>query len=335
MTALSISNSEVKRFFKTSAIFVPLLAALYITTIFIFSNIRIGSRPLMSYLFDGLVSGGFGHTLARFQEIDNYHDIDILFLGSSHVYRSFDPRIFKQAGFKIFNMGTTSQTPLNSYHLFKRYEPFLKPKVLVYECYFGIFESDDGLESLRDLVFNLPLSRNLLYMAWEGRSLRAITWILSEFFGRMTVPWNKKKQMPVEGDAYVSGGYVENNTVYLNQKISEARVVKWSKRQFEYLERILSECKIHGIKAIVIVQPVPKNHLASIKNYDDFSGKLEVIASSHGADYYDFTKLIALDDGQDYMDEHHLNAQGVKKFNHYFLQLPLFKRVHYSSPRSL
>ena len=37
----------------------------------------------------------------RFQEVKEYKNIDILFAGSSHSFRGFDPRIFKQSGMKF------------------------------------------------------------------------------------------------------------------------------------------------------------------------------------------------------------------------------------------
>ena len=48
-----------------------------------------------------------------FQEVRRHEDVDIVFVGSSHAYRSFDPRFFAREGLTTFNIGTRAQTPLN------------------------------------------------------------------------------------------------------------------------------------------------------------------------------------------------------------------------------
>ena len=45
-------------------------------------------------------------------DADTTINIDVLVLGSSHAYRGFDPRIFKKAGIKLFNFGSSGQTLL-------------------------------------------------------------------------------------------------------------------------------------------------------------------------------------------------------------------------------
>src|SRR5690554_458534 len=62
-----------------------------------------------------------GHTETRLKEVKSFGDVDILFLGSSHAYRGFDTRIFKKAGFRSFNLGTSAQTPLQTQILLRRY----------------------------------------------------------------------------------------------------------------------------------------------------------------------------------------------------------------------
>ena len=67
----------------------------------------------------------------RFREIRDYKNIDLLFLGSSHSYRSFDTRLFTDAGYTSFNLGSALQTPFNSYYLLREYFDQLKPKVVI------------------------------------------------------------------------------------------------------------------------------------------------------------------------------------------------------------
>ncbi|MEJ5274059.1 MAG: hypothetical protein WH035_08005, partial [Spirochaetota bacterium] len=77
-------------------------------------------------------------TKKTLNEIFNYQNIDFLFIGSSHAYRGYDTRIFNKLG-KSFNLGTTSQTPLQSYFLLEKFVNILNPKYVVIDIYFPLF----------------------------------------------------------------------------------------------------------------------------------------------------------------------------------------------------
>ena len=86
-------------------------------------------------------------SLVRFRELQTVSDVDIIFIGSSHCYRGFDPRIFERLGLKTFNMGSTSQTPLNSYYLIRDKLDQLKPKLVIIELYPVILAGDGAYRS--------------------------------------------------------------------------------------------------------------------------------------------------------------------------------------------
>jgi hypothetical protein len=56
--------------------------------------------------------GDIGHMFTRNKELNSLDSIDILVIGSSHVYRGFDPRFFSKKGIRLFNLGSSAQTPL-------------------------------------------------------------------------------------------------------------------------------------------------------------------------------------------------------------------------------
>lgn len=326
MSTLFIFSSDAKKFWKTAARFCALLLIAYLAALLTLSTVRRGERPLVSYLLDEVISGGAGHTLQRFREASHTKEVDILFLGSSHAYRSFDPRIFDAAGHRTFNMGSKSQTPLNSYYLLKHYLPSLRPKVVVYECNFYVLESEDGFESLRDLIVNLPLSKDIFLMAAASRSPRAVNWVLSEFFGRLTVPLEKREQQTVDDQAYIPGGYVETTLTSVGKVRVAPRDLKLSTRQLKYLERIARMCAEYRTKVIFVVQPLPKERLERMSNYERPSGQIKKLAFKLKVEYHDFNELMILDSKLDYMDDDHLNAEGVKKFDKRFLELPSLAR---------
>ena len=95
--------------------------------------------------------GYFNALKFRIGEIPGHKNTDILFLGSSHAYRSFDPRIFSHYGYSTLNLGSSAQTPVQTNMLLEKYLDVIKPGLIVYEVYPFTF-SLDGLESCLDIL---------------------------------------------------------------------------------------------------------------------------------------------------------------------------------------
>ncbi|MFQ5607599.1 MAG: hypothetical protein ACE5GA_06610, partial [Candidatus Zixiibacteriota bacterium] len=135
----SISNSDLKKKLKSAALFCVTLLAVYALVVFTLSGIVILDLSLLQIVTGNYARvGDIRGSLQRFREIEGARDVDILFLGSSHSYASFDPRVFSESALSSFNMGSASQSPLNTYSLLKRYYERLNPKVVVYEVYFPL-----------------------------------------------------------------------------------------------------------------------------------------------------------------------------------------------------
>ena len=49
-----------------------------------------------------------GFLNSRIKDIRNYHNVDVLFLGSSHCYRTFDTRFYRSHGISCFNLGSSN-----------------------------------------------------------------------------------------------------------------------------------------------------------------------------------------------------------------------------------
>ena len=110
--------------------------------------------------------GPGGHLKTRIRDLATCSDVDVLFLGSSHAYRGFDPRIFMKYGIKSFNLGSSAQTPIQTEILLKRYLNSLKPKLVVYEVYPSTL-SLDGVESALDLIANDRIDFPIIKMALD------------------------------------------------------------------------------------------------------------------------------------------------------------------------
>ena len=82
----------------------------------------------------------------RLTEASRTKDVDILFLGSSHCYRTFDTRFYASRGLRTFNLGTSNQTPLQSEMLLHLYLDTLRPRMVVLEVHPDVV-GNDGVES--------------------------------------------------------------------------------------------------------------------------------------------------------------------------------------------
>src|SRR3546814_19469806 len=72
----------------------------------------------------------------------------------------FDPRIFKEAGYKTVNLGSSSQSPVQTDFLVNEYIDSLNPKLIVYEVYPFVF-SIDGVEPSTDVISNEFINWNM------------------------------------------------------------------------------------------------------------------------------------------------------------------------------
>lgn len=113
-----------------------------------------GYLGLGKWLLNAMTTtGGYGQMLLRLREVQKVKQVDLLFVGSSHVYRGYDPRIFTSQGIEAFNIGSSAQTPFNSYFLLKEYLPKIKAKYVVLDLYWGAL-GNNGIESSIDILSN-------------------------------------------------------------------------------------------------------------------------------------------------------------------------------------
>lgn len=256
-------------------------------------------------------------TLLRFREIDSYADVDVLFVGSSHCYRAFDPRVFATRGHRSFNMGSTTQTPLNSYYLLERYLDRLSPELLLVEVYWGTLAAD-GLESLLDLSANLPVTSEMWRMALAIRDLRAINALASRALDLRSGPLSEARANLAPIDTYVPGGFVERQQGYRSRDapIADARSQRPpNDLQLDYLERIIELARGAGSRVGLVLQPVTKARQRSLPGLAASLARIEAFAAEQAVPFLDLNSWMELRDEQHFYDYHHLNQQGVALFN--------------------
>jgi hypothetical protein len=271
-------------------------------------------------------------SMLRFREAARSGPVDVVFLGSSHCYRSIDPRFFAGHDLKTFNLGSTGQTPLTSYYLLREYLDRLRPKLVVYELYWGVMDQD-GTESALDLLANLPRSWNSADMALHTRSLLAVNGMLATYLDwRRTSIRDVAPNLHPE-DTYIPGGYVETDRPSLDSTTVSTRTyrIRFHSDQMDYLNKIARELQRRGISLILVSTPVSEPYWRSIENYPEWSRTINRFADVHGLRYLDFNRDADLHAVRLFYDIDHLNAEGVQVFDRSLYEalgrVPSFRRL--------
>lgn len=266
-------------------------------------------------------AGGVGQLLLRMREIRNVENVDVLFIGSSHAYRGFDPREFKREGITAFNLGSTSQTPFNSYYMLKNHLHSTNPEVVVLDLYWDMLVQD-GLESTIDIVSNTALENEIFEMVADSKNTLAFNSMLISIIQRLHTPLDFVEQKTNQEDIYVAGGFTQtllSENIMSEEKLDKLgpMVVEFSNKQLSYLNKIAALCKQRGVKLVFVVVPVTKEYRNKVVNYKEYAATLQHIAAQHGVLFFDYNSRdeLELHTRYDFYDQDHLTQQGVKKFN--------------------
>lgn len=248
----------------------------------------------------------------RVQEARETNNVDILVLGSSHAYRGFDPRIFSNHGLEMFNFGSSSQSPLQTEVLLKRYYHSLNPKTVIFEIYPSVF-TGDGVESSISLLSSEIIDRHALKMALEIDNLITYNSLLISFLkNNLKGQHESLNSTEYETHSYVEGGYVERDKLYYYEpEFIDSSEWDINESQWQAFERCLRIIESNGAQVILVYAPITKGLYTSKTNNAEFLKRME----TYGYPVYDFNAMTELDDALHFYDSNHLNQDGVEIFN--------------------
>lgn len=259
--------------------------------------------------------GCYGHLNTRVKEIPKFKDVDILVLGSSHAYRGFDNRVFEKYGLKLFNLGSSSQSPMQTNVLLNQYVDQLNPKLVVLESYAGVLGLD-GVESSLDLAANNKMDQHYYKTLFDLKNIRSINSAIYGTFREILGLNDDFVEDSIQGeDKYVSGGFVE--TEFRKNPYAEERKKSWeiNSTQLEYLEKNIELLKEKKIPYLIVQTPITKRLYESRIN----NSEIDSILNSYGT-YKSFQFDLDLNDTLDFYDSNHLNQEAIVKFNEVFIE---------------
>lgn len=283
----------------------------------------------------------------RFKEFYSLskNSLDLVFLGSSHSYCTFDPNLFKD--FNSYQMGMPLQYMDSTYYTLKEVLNYQIPKVIVLEVYWDLLQNDFELNQIKTLFQVLknnnlkdeyikkyfPLDEKIKYninlfkyqqdyFAYEGNNLKT----------RIENKFNIQKeqiQKQIGVEKYKKLGYVYSNYQMLESEYNktnqfkklDGKDVKFSKKQLKFLDKIINLTNEKNIKLIFVTAPIANVSMEYIKNYDYIHDKVNKIAEANKIPYLDYNIINREENvlqNENFRDDAHLNNSGVQIVSKHF-----------------
>lgn len=295
----------MRRFILNAIIFFLLATVLYLVVFAALCVVKLGGTPVVYRTSDVLAWKG-GSTWQKFREFNPDRSYDVVFLGSSHAYRGYDPAIFAEHGYTAFNLGTSAQTPLNSYYIVKHYLNGNNTNLLLLDVYEMVFEND-GLEATSLLVQNLDIDAAAVGMSLALKDPRAMNMLALRTMRSTAEPMYYSEN-------YAGAGFsahfdsLRSPFDYPMGRPFEPRSV-----QVKYFTSLLQLCKERGIPIVLVNHPFPKE--SDSDRHKRFNMWLERQLEGFDVPYLDMAYEHDLHSMHHFADHNHLNAAGVARFN--------------------
>ena len=310
-----LAINDLLKLARRGLVFFIICIGTYLLLLFVLTNIKVTGSPIIYRASQGLVPKG-GFTFERFQEFNPNEKHDILAFGSSRVNRGIDPKIFEEAGYSIYNLGTDDQTPLNTKVLVEQYVKQGKCRLVIIDLYDKIF-ANASLESSADLIQNLDEDNAALEVAMAADDFRAINLLGT----RMML---KNKAPAYKGDTKLYKGY----RVKLDEKnyfSGEQYTYKTNRQNLIEFEATIKYLQSIDVAFLFVCQPLPT--YVSLKNHHLLLKDIEPILAATHTPLYDFTTDKMAVSNADFADVSHLNAKGAARYSTFLLNTLVSKTI--------
>ncbi len=335
------ANSSTSNFKRNFFIIIKLL--IFISIVVLILNI-IGNH------FEDISNKNQSSTYAK-QALNTFYaetkQVDLIFLGSSHSYCTFDPEYFDMhTNLYSYQLGTPLQHPDTSYYMMKEILNYQKPKILVFEIYwdmiddkFELKQADMYLSALKNDILKeeyiknvFPLNEKVKYYFKPTRYQQDAFFYynkkLTDFIQDNKVNIDIVKQNYVE--YYKDRGFLYTEKVISKEEFYETNQFRnldgktWNmdKAQKDYIIKLKNLCDENDIKVYFITAPIANISMEYIKNYNLIHDKVSNLAKELNVDYIDYNiinKQENLLSNDDFCDDAHLNIKGATIIQEHFI----------------
>lgn len=266
--------------------------------------------------------------------------MDVLFLGSSHATRTFNPALFEEArGVQSMNLGTPGQGAFESIAIYSHVRQTQSPKVVVYELYFRMFEEESFMkqlfvdyiipyfspETIRTMRQNLSPGYRFCY---DIKLLRYQTFFYADVNSRVKallngtdIEENEEKLKPTE--TYCKGFYninysVKDEELYDTNNLAD-HTSYMLPSQLDLLKKFLQVTQEDNVTVVLVTAPLPQPSLEQVHNYGETHDTFAEIAEEYGVPYFDYNVINQeekLVENNNFRDDNHLNNSGAEIISH-------------------
>lgn len=279
------------------------------------------------------------------------NDADVVFLGSSHAYCTFDPEIFdRELGVNSYNMGMPLQLPVSTYYELKDILSRQKPKTVIMEVYWGVLDTGFQINQVNQLfqvMDNDEVKAEYRKEAFPlGEKIKDNVDMLkyqSDYYAFKSDEYNKRfksrfgvtepvseKQTGEEryggkGFVYCTYNMIESEYNTTNQFVGmDGNNFKTNSTQMKYMQKICDLLKDEGIRLIFVTAPVAPVSMEYIKNYDKINAVVKDFADRNNIEYFDYNIINREENlvgNENFRDDAHLNYSGVEIIDSHFINL--------------
>jgi len=280
----------------------------------------------------------------KFNEFAKLEDntIEIAFLGSSHCESSYYPKIVEDKwGINCMNMGTSNQSPFESYAIYTHIMQTQQPKVLIIDTYFRMFENNSFMkkiflsdivphfstDTIKEMKQNFSTGHLFCYNIKYLRYQTLFRNFISEYARKLASLHEEESDMPEnntspgmisENDLVYYKGYAnKNQIVSTNELYRNNHFIDYScyllPSQLDLLGSLIEKAQRDGVNIILVSSPLPQISIDNIQNYDYIYESFASVSQKYSVPYIDYNIINETEhlfQEQHFKDDNHLNVKG-------------------------
>ena len=260
--------------------------------------------------------------IKRWQDFYNKQkkSIDLIFLGSSHCYRSLVPAVFDSTlNVNSYNLGSSSKSVSTSYYVLKEALQTQTPNTVILEIHHGPLLSSNNY---RSILHNYPFMKSfskfeLLKTLQPKQGLTMALFPLERIAQEKRILF-KNEKVKINRDynrisVYDHKGFVFTYTkadysYNFNDSILPNHVPKINQERFNHLIKIKKLCNKNNIKLILVTQPIHPDYY-NTEPIQKLYKKITYKINSEEIPYFNFNEIAPLP-SKFYYDSGHIVYDG-------------------------
>ncbi len=273
----------------------------------------------------------FESTMTEFYGLQQ--NIDLIFMGSSHSSRHFDPTLFDEAfHLNSFNLGSAGQNYTTSYYLLQEVLRFKhRPRMILCDISFRALGGEDvDFHSASQIFYNMKFSHNKINLFLHSFKFPSSLRLFSNTFRyrrQFKTIWFGEEKDQGLNLKYMGKGFVTSERKATAQELrrNEYRNTPFdfNENRVRYLKKTLELALESHAYVLAITSPLPPSVFKDIQNYGIIHEKIKNICDAYHIEFIDLNLInddLHLFGDSAFMDTHHLNHAGVSLLNDYLIR---------------